>query len=126
LGGRWVWSGGSDASSYSRFLTFHLWRLNQCGGVGGGGEGFAGGVFRDGVVWFASFRWWIHVFVVGRVGRDGYCRLSISFMSFGGRVVGSGLVGLSGPYSIGLAEPSGLFSVVNGCMWPGSCGIRAA
>jgi hypothetical protein len=114
LGGRWVWSGGSDASSSSRFFAFRLLRLNQCGGVGGGGEGFAGGVFKDVVVRFASFRWWIRVCVVGRVWRDGYCRLSISFMSFGGRVVGLGLVGLSGPFSIGLAGPFGLFSVVNG------------
>ena len=82
--GRWVWSGGSDASSSSRFFTFHLWRLNQCGGVGGGGEGFAGGVFKDVVVRFASFRWWFRVCVVGRVWRGGYCRLSISFMGFGG------------------------------------------
>ena len=47
-------------------------------------------------------------------------------MSFGGRVVGKGLVGLSGPFSIGLAVPFGLCIVVDGCVWPGSCGVRAA
>jgi hypothetical protein len=92
LGGRWVWSGGSDASSSSRFLAFRLLRLNQCGGVGGGGEGFAGGVFKVVFVRFASFRWWFRVCVVGRVWRGGYCRLSISFMGFGGGVVGEGLI----------------------------------
>jgi hypothetical protein len=71
-------------------------------------------VFKDVVVRFVSFRWWVRVCVVGRVWRDGYCRLSISFMSFGGRVLGLGLVGLSGPFSIGLAGPFGLVSVVNG------------
>jgi hypothetical protein len=100
--------------------------LDQCGGVGGGGGNVAGGVFK-GVVWrFASFRCWFRVCVVGGVWGDGCCRLSVSFMSFGGRVVGKGLVGLSGPLSIGLAVPFGLCMVVDGWVWPGSCGVRAA
>ncbi len=71
-------------------------------------------MFKDVVVRFASFRWWVRVCVFGRVWRDGYCRLSISFKRFGGRVLGLGMVGLSGPFSIGLAGPVGLVSVVNG------------
>ena len=64
--------------------------------------------------------------VFGRVWRGGYCRLSISFMGFGGGVVGEGLVDLFGPYSFGLADLFGLCSVVNGWVWPGSCEFRAA
>ena len=71
-------------------------------------------MFKGVVGRFASFRCWFRVCVVGRVWRDGYCRLSVSFMSFGGRVVGEGLVGLSGPFSIGLAVPFGLCIVVDG------------
>ncbi len=112
--GSWVWSGGSDASPSSRFLAFGLLRLNQCGGVCGGGVGFTGCVFMVVCVRFASFRWWFRVCVFGRVWRGGYCRLSISFMGCAGGVVGEGLVDLFGPVSVGLADLFGLCSVVNG------------